>query len=182
MANYNVKDKNTRGYQENLYQSSRYNLVVVLIFTAVNLFSLVTGGNSYWLFSASIPYYLTAFGMLFDAIPGSLETTIGTYTITALVIAVAILAVYLICWIFSKKRVGFLIAALVLFAVDTLGMLGMMFIFGTGIADWLMDILFHAWVIISLSRGLAAHNKLKNMPETMETAEPPVYTGPDLDE
>lgn len=181
MANYNVNDKNTREYQENLYQGSRHNLLVVLIFTVVNLVMLLTGSGNYWLFSASIPYYLTAFGMMFDGYMNTLEPVIGTFTITALVIAVIILAVYLVCWIMSKKRSGWLIVALVLFAVDTLGMLAMMLISGSGIAEWIMDIVFHAWVLISLSRGLIAASKLKNMPETAEMPIPPQYTGPDLD-
>ena len=175
MANYNVNDKNTREYQENLYRGSRYNLLVVLIFTVINLVMLLVGSGSYFLFSASIPYYLTVFGYMFD------NYTVGTFTLTALVIAAAILTVYLVCWILSKKRSGWIIVALVLFAVDTLAMLGMMFLSGTGIAAWIMDIVFHAWVIISLSRGLVAASKLKTMPETTEMPIPPQYTGPDLD-
>ena len=87
MANYNVNDKNTREYQENLYRGSRYNLLVVLIFTVINLVMLLVGSGSYFLFSASIPYYLTVFGYMFD------NYTVGTFTLTALVIAAAILTV-----------------------------------------------------------------------------------------
>lgn len=181
MANYNVNDKNSREYQENLYNGSRYNLLAVLIFTAVNLLILVTGGDSYWLFSASVPYFMTMFGMIFDTPVYAQEFVVGTFTITALVISAAILAAYLVCWIFSKKHVGFLIAALVMFAVDTLAFLGMIFLLQFNIAENLLDIVFHAWVIISLSRGLAAYMKMKQMPEPVEEPQPPVYTGPELD-
>jgi hypothetical protein len=182
MANYNVNDKSSREYQENLYKGSRYNLLLVLIFTVINLFSLVTGGNSYWLFSASIPYYLTGFGMLFDAeVAYSQTLVVGTFATTALVISAVILAVYLICWIFSKKHVGFLITALVLFALDTLALLGLIVLLQMNIAENILDIVFHAWVIISLARGLAAHARLKKLPETVEVPQPPVYNGPELD-
>jgi hypothetical protein len=181
MASYNVNDKNSREYQENLYNGSRYNLLAVLIFTAVNLLILVTGGDSYWLFSASVPYFLTMFGMIFDTPVYVQEFVVGTFTITALVISAVILAAYLVCWIFSKKHVGFLIAALVMFAVDTLAFLGMIFLLQFNIAENLLDIVFHAWVIISLSRGLAAYMKMKQMPEPVEEPQPPAYTGPELD-
>lgn len=181
-TNTNTIDKNSREYQENLYKGSRHNLLLVLIFTVVNLLSLVAGGSSYWLFSASIPYYLTAFGMGFDAaVENSLMPVVGTFTVTALVISAVILAVYLVCWILSKKHVGLLVTALVMFALDTLAMLGLIFLLQLSIAENLLDIVFHVWVIISLARGLAAHGKLKNMPETVQMPAPPQYTGPDLD-
>lgn len=183
MANYNVTDKNSRGYQENLYKGSRNNLLVVLIFTSINLISLVTGGNSYWLFSASVPYYMTAFGMGFDAgVQGSAEPMVGTFTITALVISVVILVAYLLCWIFAKKHHGWLIAAMVMFALDTLAMLALIVLLQINIADIILDIVFHGWVLFSLVRGVIAFNKLKNMPEdVVEVPAAPQYTGPELD-
>ncbi len=175
MANYNVNDKNTREYQENLYQGSRHNLLAVLFFTVINMVMLLTRSGNYFLFSAAIPYYLAFWGYVFDGY------IISTYTVTALVPATIVLVVYLLCWLMSQKRSGWLIVALVLFAVDTLGMLSMMLLSSSGIAVWIMDIVFHAWVLISLSRGLMAASKLKKMPETVEMPIPPRYTGPDLD-
>ena len=37
-------------------------------------------------------------------------------------IAIVILALYFVCWLFSKKHVAFMIAALVLFVIDTVAM------------------------------------------------------------
>ena len=103
-------DKNSREYLENKMKSARHSLLLVLIFTVVNLVLLLADGNTYFLFSASVPYYLTAFGMGMDA-----EMGISVFTTTALVISAVILAAYLLCWIFSKRRVGWYVVALVLF-------------------------------------------------------------------
>lgn len=176
MRNNVAVDKNSREYQENLFKGGRSNLLLVLIFTVVNLVMVLMGSDSYWLFSAIIPYYLTLFGIVWDG------AVIGTLTITALVISAVILGAYLACWILSKKRTGWLVAALVLFVLDTLAMLGLMLLLGFGIMDMLFDVIFHAWVIFSLVRGCLAAKKLKEMPETVENPVPFQSEGPEVDE
>lgn len=166
-------DKNSREYQENLIKTCRSNLLLVVVFTVVNLAMLLGGSDSYWLFSASIPYYAVAFGMEFDAL------TAGTYTATALVIAAAIVVAYLLAWLLSKKRSGWLTVALVLFCLDCVCLVGLMVWLQVGLMDCLLDMLFHAWVVLYLVRGVMAARKLKNMPAPM----PEGYRGttPELD-
>jgi hypothetical protein len=87
-----------------------------------------------------------------------------------LVVAGVILVLYLLSWILSKKnRYGWLIAALVLFSIDTL----IMFAFAGLALDCIVDYLFHAWVIVSLSIGISNALKLKKMPETEEDVQEP---------
>ena len=43
---------------ENKYLSSRNNLLLVIIFTLINIVMAALGNDSYFLFSASIPYYI----------------------------------------------------------------------------------------------------------------------------
>ena len=60
-----------------------------------------------------------------------------------------------------------MITALVFFSLDTLAMLSM----GIG-ADSIIDIVFHVWVIVSLSMGISACSKLKKLPpEEIEVTE-----------
>lgn len=167
-------DKQSPEYQENLIRSARYNLLVAIIFTVLNLVMLLVGSNRYFLFSTSIPYYLTYFGYLFD------HYTVGGYTLTGLTMAAVFVAAYAVFWFMSKKHSGWFIAALVLFGVDTLAMLLLMLLFGD-IGSWLFEIVFHVWVIISLSRGIAAAAKLKNMPQIPEPPQYTMYTGPEMD-
>lgn len=169
--NQQAEQVSQRTIYQNKFNSARANLLLVVIFTVINIILLITQSNSYFLFSAFIPYILVGEGMLFcgmyppeyytDELAGMEFLDKSVFTVM-LVIAVVIIAVYLLCWIFSKKnKVGWLIAALVLFVVDTLGM----FALSGFSSDSIIDVVFHIWVIWSLGSGVVAYNKLKKLPE-----------------
>lgn len=155
---------------ENKYLSSRGNILLVVLFTLVNIIIAVTGGDTYFLFSASIPYYIAFFAALWcgkmpaEYYEGTGLTEVDFWPSSALivaaVIAVIIIALYFLFWLFSKKKVGWLIAALVFFSLDTVFMFA---IFGFS-TNMLFDIVFHAWVIISFAIGINAHCRLKKLP------------------
>jgi len=154
-------DKNSREYLERQRANGRNNLLLVVIFTVINLVLLLTDSGTYFLFSASVPYYFTALGMGMDL--GAGIEGIGVFTGTALVISALILIAYLLCWIFSKKRIGWIIAALVLFIVDSV----LLIVMGLAmdlLTDSIMDLVFHAWVVVSLCQVLSADKKLKALP------------------
>lgn len=172
-GNKNVQQLSQREQLANKFMSARHNLLLVVIFTAVNIGLMLVNSNTYFLFSASIPYYLVDLGMfLCGKYPqeyymgmGELELLANSFLAVMIVIAVVILALYLLSWIFSKKpRVGWMIFALVFFVLDTLFMLAVMGI----TADMIVDILFHAWVLISLTSGIVSYFKLKKLPEEPE--------------
>ena len=154
----NHVDKNSRSYLESKMKSARYSLLLVIIFTVVNLVLLLTESDRYFLFSAAVPYYLTAFGMGMDMDAGG-----SVFTATALVISGICLAAYLLCWIFSKRRVGWFCVALVLFLIDTV--LFVLLALGLELLrDSIMDLVFHVWVVVELIQALSCHKKLKNLP------------------
>lgn len=178
---------------ETRYKNSRANLLLVVAFTVINIILLVTKSNTYFLFSAYIPYVLVDVGMLFcgmypaeyydEEFTGMRFLNPSVFAVF-LVIALIIVALYFISWIFSKNnKVGWLIFALVIFAVDTAGMLVFM---GFGV-DGIIDIVFHVWVIISLAMGINACSKLKHLPaqeayipeteQTEEVKEIPLNSG-----
>lgn len=173
-----------RDMLEQKYNSSRANLLLVIVFTAINMILMVAGSDTYFLFSAFVPYMMVVVGALlggkapeeyYEA--GLLNPGAGDPTIfyVLLVIAVIILALYLVCWLLSKKNhVGWLIFALVLFVIDTVAML----LFGE-ISEMIFDIVFHAWVLFGLIGGISAHFKLKKLPEEPEE---PVGAGTDDEE
>ena len=166
-----------RGQLESRYASARANLLLVVVFTAVNLALLIFESGTYFLFSAYIPYLLTGTGMVLcgmydlevygEELEGIQFFDSSVFYIL-LAISLVMLALYLISWIFSKKQGGWLIFALVFFGLDTLGMLWL----GGFSMDSIVDVLFHAWVIFSLVSGVIAHAKLKKLPP--EEAAPPV--------
>ena len=138
------------------FGQSRHNILLVVIFTAINIFLLVTNSNSYFLWSAYVPFMLADMGMFYGGMyPDEVYTGdlagmdfLGEgYFITMLATACLIVLIYLLCWIFSKKnKVGWMIFALALFGIDTVLLLLM-----NGInTSMLFDIVFHGWVVISL--------------------------------
>ena len=100
------------------------------------------------------------------------------YIYQALVIAAVILGLFLLCWIFSKKRRGWLIAGLVLFIVDTLALLGFSMALEM-LTDNILDFVFHGWAMVELVAAWKADRKLAELPPEM----PEGYAGttPELD-
>ncbi len=170
----NVQQPPLRMQLESKYNSASYNLYLLVAFTVINLIFVLTGSNTYFLFSATIPYYITFFSMyicgrlpeeMYEYSMSEYEFYDDSFFTVALIAAVIITALYLLCAIFSRKhRVGWIIAATVLFAIDTVGMF---VIYGISL-DMLLDYLFHAWVLYYLIAGIMAHNKLKKLPEEIE--------------
>lgn len=164
----------------NKYMNARHNLLLVVGFTLINIILLVTNANSYFLFSAYIPYVIVDLGMaLCGKYPAeyyggemeSMEFLDNTFFVITLVVAAVFLVLYLLSWLLCKKpRVGWMIFALVFFVIDTAGMLLL-----AGIsADMIMDIVFHGWVIVSLSGAISAYFKLKKLPEEEVLVDVPV--------
>jgi len=177
MANFQMQGHpSQRAFYEQKYRTSRMNLLLVVAFTAINLILLVTNSNSYFLFSAFIPYFIASIGMLLcGRFPeeyyedGFADMTFlgGSVFAVILIIAFVITLLYLLTWFMSSKnRSAWLIVSLVLFSLDTLGML---FIGGISV-DSILDVLFHAWVIYYLIIGINAAKKLKELPPDEELA------------
>lgn len=164
-----VQPVSQRQKLEGRYASSRHNILLVLAFTAINMVLLLANSNTYFLFSAYIPYAIVDLGMfLCGKYPAEIYGDLSQYEffgteVLAICIAVAavICVLYLLCWLFSKKkRVAWMIIALVMFVLDT----ALMLLAGVS-ADNIIDVIFHGWVILSLSMGVAARFKLKKLPE-----------------
>ena len=156
-------------YEAN-YNSARINLLIAMVFTLVNCVLSVVGGNTYFLFSITFPYAMVTEGAFWTGIMFSPEeyAELGVpasemmpmwFLFVMLVPAVIALALYALCWIFSKKRVGWMIAATVLFVIDTLFLI---LYYGVA-ADFIMDYLFHGWVLFILIRGVISHFRLKEV-------------------
>ena len=163
---------------ESKFAGSRHNILLIVVFSVINIILLITNSNTYFLFSAYIPYMLADIGMyLCGLYPSEYygEELAGIVFLDKnflgimLAAAAVILILYLLSWGFSKKiRVGWMVFALVFFAVDTVWMLLM-----NGIAtDLMIDYVFHGWVIVSLSMGISAGCKIKKLPEETVCPEP----------
>ena len=161
----------------NRYNSARFDILAIAIFTAINLVLLAAGGDVYFLFSASIPYTIGSFARymcglypeeFYEGGYAAYEFLDPAFFYIVLAVAAVITLFYVLFFVFSNKnRVGWMIAALAFFSLDTLFML---WYYGLAI-DMIMDLVFHVIVIVILAMGISAHYKLKKMP----AEEPMVY-------
>ena len=154
---------------ETVFNSARSNLLLVVGFTAVNVILQLINADMYFLFSASTP-------MAFLDIAKATE--ISSLLPVAAVLAFIIIGVYLLCWFMAKKQSAWLIVATVLFALDTLVLLGLY-----DLSAMVIDLLMHVWVMYYLITGSIAAIKMKKQPPVQETpvdfapvAEYPVQT------
>ena len=139
----------------------------------INLILLLVPSEeqSYFVFSATVPYVLAWVGMeLCGRFPpafyggeeyyAELEFFPDAVFYVLFAISVIVIGVYVLLYFLSgKHRAAWMIVAAVLFVVDTLFML---WFFGISL-DSLIDIVFHAWVLISLISGVVAGFKLKKL-------------------
>jgi hypothetical protein len=162
------------------YATARIDLIFLIALTVLNIVMVFVSPDRYFLFSASLPYSLVLEGaVLCGLLPPEYYEGLGiyeyvdiSYMITVSVIAAIVIIAYIVFWIFSKKKVGFLIAAACLFAADTVYMLWYFGISGSS----LFDILLHGLVLYYFINGIIAHYKMKKI-EAMDIPEEPQVTG-----
>lgn len=153
------------------YSAARINLLLMIIFTVVNMITLIINTGGYFLFSAAAPYLLVFAGML---LTGMFPAEMYGDTVTsdmfvdksvfygALSISLLIMVIYLLLWIFSKNgKVAFMLTAFVLFAVDTV----VLIIFAGWMGNFFLDLLLHIWLLVMLWMGINANKQLAKMPK-----------------
>ena len=88
------------------YNNSRWNLLLVAAFTAINVIFLAVQSNSYFLFSAYIPYAMVDFGLFFCGMyPAEYYAEIGEITFWDSSVFVILLIVALIPLIINYTKV-----------------------------------------------------------------------------
>ena len=139
------------------YKKARSNLLGMTILTAINIVLMMAEVNYYFSFSAIIP--VSAF---------YLEESTGETGLAAIgfIIAAVCIGLYFLCFIMSKKNSGWLIAALVLFSLDTLFLLPALA--GEIDSSLVFCLAFHAWVLYYLITGVVAGARLKQLPLVYE--------------
>lgn len=166
-------------------QSARMDIIVVVLFTVVNIALMLFGSLTYFLFSVSLPYYFCYFMSLYT---GRMPKEIygsewdgfqflpdGLFWL-AVVVSVVVLAMYAVCFFASQNKkknedgsvtvsysMGWLIAALALFTIDTLIYIIMMAVLIGFQMSMLIDLAIHIYVIVTLVMGVISAYKLKKL-------------------
>ncbi len=170
--------KNSRFALMNKYKSARFDLLLISLFSIINILFAAFGGQTYFLFCAMVPYFLIIVGL---ELTGSFDKeyygdSYDTYQFldkpflyVMLVIALLIVGIYLLMWFLSKDfKVGFLTTSLVMFAIDTLFTFTFQLTF-----DTIFSIVIHIFAIVGLINGVIAGHRLKKLlpeGETQRTA------------
>lgn len=134
--------------------SARSNLLLMIVFTLVNIGLMLFNADVFLLFSASVPYFAVSIGVASEMTP---------VLIITLIFAASVLLGYFLCWLGSKKNHGWMIAALVLFILDSLVMIAL-YIFTADISG-ILDVVIHAWVLYYLIIGVKYGHRLQNLPQ-----------------
>ena len=144
------------------YLTARIVLMVMIVLSFINLILIIIGSGLQFTVSASFPYFAVMGGAILDA-NSYLNTQLGF--ILGCVASVIWIGLFVLCFVFSKKKLGFMIAAAALFAADCLFMIPN-FVFYIWILDGevtssVIEVLFHIWILWSLIAGCLAGRKLK---------------------
>ena len=149
------------------YRSARGSLLALIFLSVVNLFSIPFMGR-YWLFSAYVPHILAVTGT-----KDYLETGSTTFLIVCIVLGLISLVPYILCCIFSKKRVGWMIAALVLFSIETaILLLDTVVLLLMGDASFLVDAIFHVAALVAIIQGVVYGVRKNKLAAQGITADP----------
>ncbi len=149
------------------YKTAKMDILLIVAFTAINMIMAISGSGTYFLFSASIPYYLALYASLLtgrfppEYYEGG-EVFLGNeifYIMIAL--AVIFLALYVVCFFMLKKpnKVWFIVVT-VAFSLDTLAMFGMLLLGGFD-PSMIIDVVFHAYVLFCFIKGIKACSDIK---------------------
>lgn len=132
----------------------RSSLLSIVLFSVINLVSVPLGGG-YFVFSSYFSLYASAIGtMLYETNDNNLA-----FVLIFSGIALVLLLPYLLCYIFSAKHVGWMIAATVLFGIETVLSLGDMLISLAGgdvsmLLDGALHVLVMGMLIVALRDGI----------------------------
>ncbi len=138
--------------------TGRYMILGTVIITLVNLIFLLMGADFYIMYSSAAAYYPVQLGLLFDG------WVIGSYTLTALVLAAVILATYLMLWHLAKKNLLWLKVSIGLLVLDTVILVGRYLLLSEDVANCLWELVIHAAVIWEMGKALSARKQLDTIP------------------
>lgn len=167
--NYKDDPKTYRAVLYTRYSAARMNLLLIIIFTVLNILTLMLDAGQ-MLFTAAIPYKIVQIGKtMCGFLPEEYYTKNETaplfdkgFIAVFIIIALLIVALYLLCWLFSKRRGAdkWLSFALAMMSADTM----VAFLFADG-GTIIVDMLFHILILVLLFSGIGAYKKLRALPK-----------------
>ena len=149
--------KKDKSFESQVYEKARGNLLLMIILTVINIALFFMGSETIMLFSATVPYMSIIVGCLSE---------IDVVMQVCAIFTVAIILMYLLCWIFSKRNPIWIIIAMVMFIIDTIAVICVYLDMQD--ASGLLDLGIHIWVLYYLFTGIKYGYKFKKINSSVE--------------
>ena len=182
---FDTKPVTDRKILEKRYKRGVSVILVIVLFSAVNLALLFLNTDKYILFSSYISYYLGDYAMFYSGkYPAEYYTELpdmqfygnGFFALFA-ALAVGSVLFYLLCWYKARKNKGtWLVFSFAFFSLDTVFMF---LVTGFSVFN-LLDNIKQLVLLVFLFMGSAAYKRLKDMkdePQAEEKAEAVAFSG-----
>lgn len=138
--------------EERSFQNARGSILIIVILSVVNIFAIAFG-DSYFLFSTYLPQIFI-----------SIAAYLGDPELLTVMVVLSLVYIlpYFLSWLFSKKHVGWMIAALVLFSVDSVFFLvDFISLLAAGEYSFFLDLIIRIYALVSLIMGVVYGFKRK---------------------
>jgi hypothetical protein len=126
-------------------KGGRAALILLAVFSLVNMILLLVKASFMFLFTFEIPYFAVELCQYL-----SYETGNQTYLVISVIGSLLFIGFIFLLYLLSQKRRWPGIMALVLFIIDTLALIAFILIDLENAAQYLVDTAFHVWALISL--------------------------------
>ena len=136
---------------ENKYQADRSWLLIITVFTLINMFFIVTEVDRSFYFSAFIPMVASAYAHYFYS--GMLRL------LTVVIFCALVVLIFLVSYLSSKKNYFWFLVAAIIYSVDLAAML-MFALSRTFETCWILDLILHFIALIFLYHGFFIGRKL----------------------
>lgn len=138
----------------------RYNLIFLVLTSVINIFTISSGSSLVLPYSSSISNYAVVFGCTGDK---------GLH-IVGLMIACAVLMLFLICYLLSKTKPQYLIIAFTLVIADTLALLAIS-LYENSISNLftILDVFIHILITVYLLKAIKAYSALMKNGENLSS-------------
>ncbi len=134
---------------------ARYNLMFLLLLSLINAYFVLKSGIPFVPYSCSISTYALMFG-----VQASAEIGIDTPQTFGIIIAIVILAIYLLCYFKSKTNGFFMFLAFALTVADIIALIAITLLTNNYTALNIADIIIHVFTIFFVYNGVKAHTEL----------------------
>ena len=155
--------QSSRQRLEQQVKVARWVFFLAIPFTILNLLMILGNFGGFFLYSVSIPHYLTLICSVWDR---SELGRLGLRTWASAAVSLGLMVLYLVCWLKSREKRSWMKAGLGLAVLDLVIFLqASLFLFGHPQLD-ILNLAFHLLAVVEMFQGVRSFRKLEELDET----------------